>query len=66
MCNLSTGVYNRGYDSGISAGEMKKAKATAYRLQAKGMSCEEIADMVEVDIDTVREWLAGSEAMLIK
>ena len=86
MCNLSMGVYSKGYDSGydlgygsgydsgygsgydsgISAGEMKKAKETAYKLQDKGMSCEEIADAVEVDTDTVRAWLAEREALLVK
>ena len=66
VCNLSEGVYNKGYGSGVSAGEMKKAKSTAYKLQDKGMSCEEIADAVEVDTDTVREWLAEREEMLVK
>lgn len=54
LCNLNTGVYNKG----ISGGEMKKARAMAYKLQDKGMVREEIADMVEVSIDTVQEWLA--------
>ena len=62
MCNLSAGVYNKGF----SAGEMKKAKSTAYKLQDKGMSCEEIADTIDVDTDTVREWLAEREALLVK
>lgn len=30
------------------------------------MSCEKIADAVEVDTDTVREWLAEREKMLVK
>ena len=58
MCNLSMGVLNKG--------EMKKAKAMAYRLREKGMSCEEIAEVAEVDLDTVREWLAEREEMLVK
>ena len=58
MCNLSMGILNKG--------EMKKAKETAYKLQDKGMSCEEIADAVEVDTDTIREWFAEREAMLVK
>lgn len=66
MCNLSEGVYNKGYDSGVSTGKMKQARTTAYKLQDKGMSCEEIADAVEVDTDTVREWLAEREEMLVK
>lgn len=62
MCNLSEGVLNRG----IMAGEMKKAKAIAYRLREKGMPCEEIAEVSEVDLDIVREWLAEREEMLVK
>ncbi len=65
MCNLSTGVFNKGYDSGygsgISIGEMKRAKVTAYNLRKRGMSYEEIANAVEVGIDTIRTWLAERE-----
>lgn len=66
VCNLSAGVYNKGYNSGISAGEMKKAREMAYKLYDKGTSCEEIADMTEVSIDTIREWLEEREEMLVK
>ncbi len=62
MCNLSMGVLNKG----ISVGKMEQAKAMAYRLWEKGMSCEEIADVAEVDTDTVREWLTEREEMLVK
>ncbi len=62
MCNLSVGVLNKG----ISVGKMEQAKSTTYKLHDKGMSCEEIADMVEVDTDTVREWLAARKDMLVK
>ncbi len=58
MCNLSMGVLNKG--------EMKKAKEIAYRLCDKGMSVEEIADMVEVDIDTLRLWLEERKELLVK
>ena len=58
MCNLSEGVLNKG--------EMKKAKTIAYRLREKGMPCEEIAEVSEVDLDTVREWLAEREEMLVR
>ena len=66
VCNLSEGVYNKGYDSGISAGEMKKAKETAYKLQDMELPIEKIAYAVEAGIDTVREWLAEREEMLVK
>ncbi len=77
VCNLSTGVFNKaydkgygsgydsGYDSGISAGEMRKARDMAYKLHDTGMSNEEIANTAEVSIDTIQEWLAEREKMLV-
>ena len=66
MCNLSTGVYNKGYDSGyssgydsgISMGEIKKAKETTYELKDMGMPDEKIAQAVKVSTDTIQDWLA--------
>ena len=66
VCNLSTGVYHKGYDSGLLAGEMKKAQETAYKLQDKGMSIAEISDTIEIGIDTLQEWLAKREALFVK
>ena len=62
MCNLSMGVLNKG----ISVGEMKKAKKTVYKLQDMGLPIDKIAYAVEVDIDTIREWLAERDEMLVK
>ena len=58
MCNLSMGVLNKG--------EMKKAKEIAYKLQDMGLPIDKIAYAVEVDIDTIREWLAERDEMLVK
>ena len=66
VCNLSTGVYYKGYNSGISAGEMKKARETAYELQDMGLSMDKIARALKVSIDTLHEWLAEREELLIK
>ncbi len=65
VCNLSTGVYNKGYNSGLSAGEMKKARETAYRLRDKGIPVEEIADMIAVGLDTIQKWFAEREKQLV-
>ena len=62
MCNLSMGVLNKE----ISVGEMKKAKEIAYKLQDMGLPIDKIAYAVEVDIDTIREWLAERGEMLVK
>lgn len=70
VCNLSTGVYNKGYDSGygsgISAGEMKKAKETVYELHDMGMPDEKIARAVKVSMDVLQEWLAERKEMFAK
>ena len=58
MCNLSMGVLNKG--------EMKKAKEIAYKLQDMGLPIDKISYAVEVDIDTIREWLAERDEMLVK
>ncbi len=58
VCNLSMGVLNKG--------EMKKAKEIVYKLQDMEFPIEKIAYAVEVDIDTVRAWLAEREEMLVK
>ena len=62
MCNLSVGVLNKG----ISVGEMKKAKETAYELRDMGLPDEKIARAVKVSMDTLQEWFAEREALLIK
>ena len=74
VCNLSTGVYNKGYDtgydsgydSGISAGEMKKAKKMAYKLYDMGMPDEDIALTAEISMETLLEWLAEREENLVQ
>ena len=66
MCNLSTGVFNRGYDSGVSVGEMRKAREMAYELYDMGIPVEKIASAAKVSIETLKEWLANRDEMLVK
>ena len=66
MCNLSEGVYHKGYDSGISAGKMEQAKETAYELRDMGLPDEKIARAVKVSMDMLQEWFAEREALLVK
>lgn len=56
VCNLSTGVYNKG----VSEGEMKKAKETAFELANRNMPAETIADIIKVSLETVQKWLSGN------
>lgn len=60
VCNLSTGVYNKGYNSGVCDGEMKKAKETAFELASMGLPVEKIAKAVKVSLETVEKWLSGN------
>ncbi len=66
VCNLSTGVFRKGYDSGISAGEMRKARETAYELQDMGLAAEKIAKAVKVSTDTLQKWFAERGGMPVK
>ncbi len=66
VCNLSTGVFNRGIQKGMregmqrgmQEGELKKAKETAFNLRDDGMPIEKIAKMIKVSVDTVQSWFA--------
>ncbi len=59
VCNLSTGVYNKGF----SEGEMKKAKEMALSLADMGLSAEKIAEAAKVSVKLVQEWLTGSVSL---
>lgn len=62
VCNLSTGVYNKG----VSAGELKKAREIAYELHDMGLPNEKIARAVKVGMETLRIWLANREELPVK
>ena len=70
MCNLSTGVYNKGVAVGLQAGRqagrqegmqegrMEQARETAYELYDEdGFSPEKIAKRLKVSVETVEKWL---------
>ena len=42
---------------GMAAGELNKAKKMALKMYKKGDSIEEIAEMAEVSVDQVKEWI---------
>ena len=70
MCNLSDAIENRGREQGREEGEvigikkgeaigrMEQAKATAIRMNKKGLSLEDIAEAIDFNIETVKKWLA--------
>lgn len=45
------------YDEGVKEGEVLKAKRSALLLSKKGTALSDIAEVLEVGIDIVREWL---------
>lgn len=61
MCEVLNRIENKGRLEGRlegkHEGEMARAKETAQRMWAKGYALEEIADMVSVNIDLLRQWL---------
>lgn len=60
VCNLSTGVYNKGMEAGVAQGEMKGKKEMALSLAGMGISVEKIAEAAKVSLETVQKWLSGN------
>lgn len=46
------------YDEGVKEGEVLKAKRSALLLSKKGTALSDIAEVLEVGIDIVQEWLS--------
>lgn len=49
-----------GHREGLAQGEIKKARETALVLAKRGVPAPDIAEIVEVSLKLVQEWLAGS------
>ena len=70
MCNLSDAIENRGREEGEAIGReagrkegvIEQAKATAIRMNKKGLSLEDIAEAIDFNIETVKKWLAPVSA----
>ena len=62
MCDVLDRIENRGISKGIAEGAKNKAKATAIRLNARGMSNADIADVLEEDISAVQSWVEPAKA----
>ena len=48
-----------GRELGREEGRIRQAKVTALKLQKKGHSIEDIAECVDFDEETVKEWLVS-------
>ena len=62
MCEMSEKWVEEGRAEGRVEGEEKKAKEVVFRLADRGMSAENIADIVKMNIAIVRQWLEGATA----
>ena len=40
-----------------NGGKLEKAKEVAHRMNRRGISVDEIADMLDESVDTIQEWL---------
>ena len=45
---------------GVEEGRLEEKKTVAYSLAEKKMSVEEIAEVIKVNIETVKSWLASA------
>ncbi len=53
----------QGMEKGVSIGELRTKKATAGRLLRRGNSVDDIADILNVSVQQVQEWLSESLVM---
>lgn len=50
----------KGLAKGVTVGELKKAKEIALKMYIQKRPVEEIASLLEVPVDTVREWVQSN------
>ena len=70
MCREMDAIYNegekrgevRGVVRGIEIGELKAKREMALSLAQRALPAEEIAQIVKVDMEQVRQWLAEGSA----
>ena len=62
MCEMSEKWIEEGREEGRAEGEERKAKEVVFSLADRGMSAENIADIVKMNIAIVEQWLEGRAA----
>ena len=62
MCEMSEKWIEEGREEGRAEGEERKAKEVVFSLADRGMSAENIADIVKMNIAIVKQWLEGATA----
>ena len=58
MCKVMEELRVESFTEGRKEGRVEQAKATALKMSQKGMSIDEISELVGFSIKTVTEWLA--------
>ena len=61
MCKVMEDLRNESYAEGREEGREEQAKITAFRMGKKGRSPEEIAELIDFDVETVKKWLQTTE-----
>ena len=54
----------KGILEGRLEGEMKKAKETAMKMKEKGYSDDAIADILNIELNTVQYWISDTNAVM--
>lgn len=57
MCKVMEDLRNESY----AEGREEQAKITAVRMGKKGRSPEEIAELIDFNVETVKKWLQTTE-----
>ena len=64
MCEISEMIYAEGREMGRTEGELNAKRAMAYNMHKKGYSDSMIAELLEVRIPIVREWIDSEIATI--
>jgi predicted transposase YdaD len=52
-------IFNEGREEGRTEGREEGLQMVTKRMYSKGKTAEEISDMVDVGIETVKQWIAS-------
>lgn len=64
MCEISEKIYAEGEKKGRTDGELSAKKTMACNMHKKGYPDDVIADLLEVSIETIKQWISGSMALI--
>lgn len=67
MCSEMDKIYNEGAErgklEGIAEGEIKAKKETAINMKKKGYPDSAIAELLEVGLNIVQQWVSGAMSL---